>query len=1036
MSGLEGPALSAAVALAKRFARTTEFERLCSGLAERFGEQTGYGPSNFTAWADDDAFMVALGGYLRPPHDFDRAALIAAITPLVGPLDEQTPAEVFAAMVADAIRAEVRIAKTGDDLQRFEADRIIEVVKTSATAGPVGGIDVKWAPWRAQRWLRRLAEVDVAGARNLQRALENRDLRLELSNLVQDPPGWLREAGPEAWQTVAYLSEVVGCWPQAVAAYEEVAERPGADRVRAWMGASGAASYAGDSETSKVMRERARAANLAHPIVVLVDVAHERDPELRLSLLEGLGEPTDLDDRALVLATRAIALVDCDRLDEAGIASDEALSQAPELTPVREAPLVVLLARNRKLRRAGNATERNALLRGAEEYRRMRDDLRESRRYQESGWSLQRAAELQNLADRSDLALLTLAEIEEDELAVDDVSLGLAEAALNAGDPDFAEKMLEHYSGEDPAADLMRAHMALRDPTRRQEGVVILDRHVAEGSYEAAFIRLTAGVPPTGEVSWSDDAETIVREQEPALASFIKAEWHERAGRTKEAQRELSRHAGDPRALEELMVRFAEREEWAKATGPARALLASKPSLRARIKSAQVLRQAGAAVEAEVVLREVLGNPDALVDERRAAFDQLTNQLLLVGRLDEASAVAHQALADDLEEARWVIAYVLARKSKLKQARTQIEGLMPRGSGDATLGADLHFAVDPPGEALRNIVALADALSDTNEHVEARAALAFLRCTDGEITPELAARAGPEQFVARFPESKVLWKEEFADDEEGIELLRSHARARAEAAAEAERHVLEKGDWPVGALAGALGMSLAEIWTMLPKLPVAYDDDSLAEEVTAATDAAGGPVVVETGALHSLALLGVTISDVVPTEYPLSLTARATTEDLIRATTNDLTGSRNTLHQAAWDAANDDLVILEMPAEDAQAPRRRAQVMQQLAVGLTTPPEFSWVEASGDDSVEGSVIARIYTETVELARHAKCAIYSDDRLFRSLLSQEGISCFSTLALLHSLRDAGVLDDHGHADALSRLRERGALGLALTDDQEE
>lgn len=50
--------------------------------------------------------MTALSSYLFPPHEFDRRALVKAITPLVGPLDEDSNAEDFAGEVADAIHRE------------------------------------------------------------------------------------------------------------------------------------------------------------------------------------------------------------------------------------------------------------------------------------------------------------------------------------------------------------------------------------------------------------------------------------------------------------------------------------------------------------------------------------------------------------------------------------------------------------------------------------------------------------------------------------------------------------------------------------------------------------------------------------------------------------------------------------------------------------------------------------------------------------------------------------------------------------------
>jgi hypothetical protein len=65
MTGAEGPVLSLGLKLAtaagKRFFKSTEFDRLCGRLAERFGELTSYVAADYAAWASDDAFAAALG---------------------------------------------------------------------------------------------------------------------------------------------------------------------------------------------------------------------------------------------------------------------------------------------------------------------------------------------------------------------------------------------------------------------------------------------------------------------------------------------------------------------------------------------------------------------------------------------------------------------------------------------------------------------------------------------------------------------------------------------------------------------------------------------------------------------------------------------------------------------------------------------------------------------------------------------------------------------------------------------------------------
>lgn len=136
MSGLEGfaagAALRGAAGAARHFAKTTEFDRLCDRLADRF-RYLGWSEAHFRAWGEDGAFVEALGTLLQPPHKPDREALVAAITPLVGRVDADTPAQTFAEMVAAAIEMEIRFAKEGDSLVRAEFDRLEHVVRESAS---------------------------------------------------------------------------------------------------------------------------------------------------------------------------------------------------------------------------------------------------------------------------------------------------------------------------------------------------------------------------------------------------------------------------------------------------------------------------------------------------------------------------------------------------------------------------------------------------------------------------------------------------------------------------------------------------------------------------------------------------------------------------------------------------------------------------------------------------------------------------------------------------------------------------------------
>jgi hypothetical protein len=237
----------------------------------------------------------------------------------------------------------------------------------------------------------------------------------------------------------------------------------------------------------------------------------------------------------------------------------------------------------------------------------------------------------------------------------------------------------------------------------------------------------------------------------------------------------------------------------------------------------------------------------------------------------------------------------------------------------------------------------------------------------------------------------------------------------------------------VGGLAEVVGDTLAEVWAQLPTLPLRYPDASLDNEVAVARAAAGGPLVLETGALYSLHLLGGDIVEAVLAEFPLSQKAQATLDDLIRAVTLDLSRGEETAKQIGWDPQAGRPIAIEISAEDAQAPRRAAEAMQRLAARLETaasPPPLD--PPAGWQSDRVSTIARAYAETAEAARRSGCPVYADDRFFRSLLTDGGVPCFGTIALLRSLRESGAISAHAYDAALERLRERSVVGLSQQD----
>ena len=1020
MTGLEGPVAGAAAkagfSLVRQWTKTTDFDRLCERLADRFGEQTGFSSATFRDLAQDEAFLAALAGFFSPPHRFDRGALIEAITPLVGPIDADSTAKDFAAQIADAIHEEMREAKTGDGLLRFEMDRVIDVA-----AMPAAALNHAWAPDRARPQLERLADKDPRAAGLLQQALADKDLRAELEGLIGSPQPWLSEGSHWLWGAVAELCGIVGCLPEAQRAWEIYEERPGADRVRGLFGASDAARFRGDSERAAELKAAAKELGPDHDLVRLVAAAEIEDTAKKREALAALSF-TDPEREAVRMASLALTLDDLGLTEEARPVAAAAFELAPQQLGAREAVAATSLAENIEKFESGRGTDRAALRTAAAHYEYLHGALRESNRFLEAGGIAGRLIQCEVLADHHDRARLLLAEVRSEELQ-EEAPLELAGLALTVGALDLVDQFLDAYDGDAQAAATLRARTALADPDRRQEAVTTLDARVGEGDLDASVMRLVAAIPPANQLPWSDQAEQVTRTSQQVLASHLKAEWHSARGDTDAARRELAQHADDPRAESWLMMNFARSHDWAKAAPHAVAVLQADPDLADRVSAGQVLKHAGDEARAEAAFREVVRDPEASEEERRVAFEELGDLLLLAGRFPEALQLSETEETSGIEAADWLRGHVLALSGHPEQAFETVGSLPPRGSNDRSLLRTLIASQEAPKLAVRRLIALADELDEPDEELECQITLSLLKCDEGDLDPEIIERAGPVQFAKRFPDSKRMWGEQFPEEEDQLlDKLRQLTEGRALAVAEAEKRVFGDGVWPMGALAMAIGRTLGETWGLISTLPITFDegpDDDA--ELAAVRAAAGGPLIVDTAALRGLDALSPGTVDRVLAEFPHSRKAFSVTNDLLKSTLADRTLGREEVTTLHWDQEHGAPVIGEMSAEMAAAPRRAAERMlaiaQRLETAAVTTPE------EGGDSAEGQ-IAAIYSETQRVAKSSESAIYSDDRCFRRALRAEGIPTFGTVALLVALAESGAISDEEASQGLAALRETG------------
>jgi hypothetical protein len=274
----------------------------------------------------------------------------------------------------------------------------------------------------------------------------------------------------------------------------------------------------------------------------------------------------------------------------------------------------------------------------------------------------------------------------------------------------------------------------------------------------------------------------------------------------------------------------------------------------------------------------------------------------------------------------------------------------------------------------------------------------------------------------------LLWREPIpTEDDELLEKLRELTEGRAKASSLAERHIFEDGDWPMGALAVAIGKSLAETWAVLSSLPINYQAGELRRvEVEAALNATGEPLLIDTAALCVLELLPDDVVDAILAEFPHSEKTTSTVDDLLRATIDPrLADDSESATSLGWDLAEGRPVIQEISAAEANVPKERARRMLDLGRRLKTATEQ---RENDSDDLAASTVTSIYKDILAVARSSRRCVYTDDRFLRRVLIAEGIGTIGTCTLLEMLADSGAISLDDVARAFAALQTRGAMGL--------
>jgi hypothetical protein len=600
-----GSAVDTAKALAAAllgWAKGDEVTRLFVELERHFENVPGVSATGLEPLRHDTHFLQLLAAYWRSAS-FPRDEMVAAIEPHLGPTNELT-ADELAEQVADAISLFSARAREGDQelfateafRQRME-EQFAALRKELRAPATLQHFTVDWAPPLTRRRLEAMLEDDATNIAPLYESLRDlEDPRATIRGLTSSPPAWLEQAAHETWEALGELADGYGLWLEAGRAWEQAAERPGADRPPLLARAGEAHALGGDDTRAAELFEAATELGLNEAQSVLAQLRTLGTPEARLEALAPV-PPQDVPRRqaALDLARAAahLELHDWDASD-AALAAVQAI--APDDARLRDLRGVLAVVRAQEQASKGSAVEVAALREAAQDTLALRDDLLGAFRFEESGRLLARAATALALAGETAEAAKLLEQIQEEEKENREVRLDFVSAALNVGRPDLALAL----APEDPQTEqeelaLAEAAAFSNNAASVAQAVIVLDRLLGSEVHrvraEAAFARQVAALDEGAEPS--DAAQAILEQESPVLAALLAAVQLRRAGQQDAATAALLPHHDDPRILRELLRWAGQEEDWDKVLEVSRALVAGQPVPLDRLVFGDALRRTG-----------------------------------------------------------------------------------------------------------------------------------------------------------------------------------------------------------------------------------------------------------------------------------------------------------------------------------------------------------------------------------------------------------------------------------------------------------
>ena len=386
-------------------------------------------------------------------------------------------------------------------------------------------------------------------------------------------------------------------------------------------------------------------------------------------------------------------------------------------------------------------------------------------------------------------------------------------------------------------------------------------------------------------------------------------------------------------------------------------------------------------------------------------FDALEAQALQA----ESLLVVRQmtAVAPDNLNVRWALVHCLVRRGDLDAAWVALtykgEPVTPRGVDDARTWIALVSTYDTSPSFVSRALTVMRRWGDDPDLVGIYLAQIYMGLTRN--TPEVhesdiqALHAATAEYTEKHPESRTFWSAEVGPDDNPLAAVSANLKREAEDSTLADlRQKVSNGELPLGLIAEVAGRSYVEASIKRAAgLVFSHASPPGSAEHEAVSEALGKSVAIDSTAAVTLALLAPPVVDQLLGVFQSTESTDHAYRDALAA--QQSLQLRSTL-SVVWNEELQKPVPVEISEEVAE---RLAVHADRTVEVLTRSNRRGWptLRRFQDLNIGGA-----WLSTVDFAISSTMTLWCDDRLIRSLATQDGVPAFGTVDLLRELVRTG------------------------------